>query len=49
MLETILSYEGDVRTKILHADKRFEYSVHISRALMAELRTFLPEQCIKLV
>ena len=49
MIETVLSYDGDVRTKILHADKRYEYSVHLSRALIAELRTFLPEACIKLV
>ena len=49
MIETVLSYDGDVRTKILHADKRYEYSVHLSRALIAELRTFLPESCIKLV
>lgn len=49
MIETILSYEGDVRMKILHADKRFEFSVHLSRALMAELRSFLPDECIKLV
>ena len=49
LLETIAAYEGDVRTKILHGGKRYEFSVHLSRALTAELRSFLPETCVKLV
>lgn len=49
LLETISAYEGDVRTKILHGGKRYEFSVRLSRALTAELRTFLPEECMKLV
>lgn len=49
LLETIKAYEGDVRTKILHGGKRYEFSVHLSRALEAELRSFLPAACVKLV
>ena len=49
LIETISAYEGDVRTKILHGGKRYEYAVRLSRALTAELRTFLPESCVKLV
>lgn len=49
LLETIKAYEGDVRTKILHGGKRYEFSVHLSRALEAELRSFLPSACVKLV
>ncbi len=49
LLETISAYEGEVRTKILHGGKRYEYSVHLSRALTAELRSFLPATCVKLV
>ena len=49
LLETVSAYEGDVRTKILHGGKRYEFSVRLSRALTAELRTFLPEECMKLV
>ncbi len=49
LLETISSYEGGVHTKILHGGKRYEFSVSLSRALQAELRSFLPAACIKLV
>ena len=49
LIDTISAYEGDVRTKILHGGKRYEYAVRLSRALTAELRTFLPESCVKLV
>ena len=49
LLETVKEYEGHTTTKILHGGKRFEYSVNMNRALAAELRTFLPAQCIKLV
>ena len=36
-------------TKVLHGGKRYEFPVRLTRALMAELRTFLPESAIKLV
>ena len=49
LLETIEAYEGDMKTKILHGGKRYEFSVHLSRALTAELRSFLPAECVKLV
>lgn len=49
LIETISAYEGDVKTKILHGGKRYEFAVRLSRALTAELRTFLPESCVKLV
>ena len=49
LLETIAAYEGEVKTKILHGGKRYEFSVHLSRALTAELRSFLPANCVKLV
>ena len=49
LIETISAYGGDVRTKILHGGKRYEYAVKLSRALTAELKTFLPSACIKLV
>ncbi len=47
--ETIEAYPGEVRTKILHGGKRYEFSVHLSRALTAELRSFLPAACVKLI
>ena len=49
LLETISAYAGDVKTKILHGGKRYEYGVNLSRALTAELKTFLPGSCVKLV
>ena len=49
LLDTVSSYEGDVRTKILHGGKRYEFAVHLSRAFEAEVRSFLPAACVKLV
>ena len=49
LLETVQSYPGPVRTKILHDGKRFEFSINLSRAFQAEIRTFLPESCVKIL
>ncbi len=49
LIEAITEYPGKIKTKILHGGKRFEYSVNLSRAFTAELRSFLPSQCIKLL
>ena len=49
LLDTVSTYEGDVRTKILHGGKRYEFAVHLSRAFEAEVRSFLPAACVKLV
>ena len=49
LLEALSEYAGNTKSKILYGGKRYEYSVNLSRALMAELRTFLPESCIKVV
>ncbi len=49
LIEALAEYAGKTRAKILHGGKRYEYSVNLNRALMAELRTFLPESQIKIV
>ncbi len=49
LIETVTEYEGDMRTKILHGGKRYEFSVNMTRGFAAELRSFLPAECIKLV
>ncbi|MBR7186773.1 MAG: DNA polymerase III subunit alpha [Clostridia bacterium] len=49
LIEAVMQYEGNMKAKILHGGKRYEFSVNLSRALSAELRTFLPAACIKLV
>ncbi len=49
LIEAIEEYAGDTMAKILFGGKRYEYRVRITRALLAELRTFLPERCIKLI
>ncbi len=49
LLEMLDGYPGELTAKILHGGKRFEAGVRLSRALIAELRTFLPESCIKVV
>ena len=49
LLDTVEGYAGDTVTKILHGGKRYEYSVNMNRAFAAEIRTFLPAECIKLV
>ena len=48
LLETLSDYAGPKRTKIVHGGKRYETTVNLNRALLAELYTFLPESCIKL-
>ena len=48
-LEMLTSYEGDVRAKLLYGGKRYEFRVRLNRALMAEVMTFLPESCVKLL
>ena len=49
LLETLELYAGTLRTKILHGGKRYEYCVNPSHAFRAELKTFLPEACVKLI
>ena len=49
LLDTLEGYAGETPAKVLHGGKRYEYPVRLTRALMAELRTFLPEAAIKLV
>lgn len=49
LIETLEGYAGTTKTKILHNGKRFEYSVNVSRGFLAEIRTFLPEECVKFV
>ncbi len=49
LVETLEGYQGGTKAKILFGGKRYEYGVRLSRALMAELRMFLPEPCIKIV
>lgn len=49
LLEMMEGYAGKSPTKILHGGKRYEYSVNLTRAFLAELRTFVPEPCVKLV
>ncbi len=48
-LEMLTSYEGDVITKLLYGGKRYEFHVRLNRAFMAEVMTFLPENCVKLI
>ena len=47
--EMLAGYEGATTAKILHGGKRYELKVNVSRAFLAELRTFLPESAIKLL
>ncbi|MGN0822430.1 MAG: DNA polymerase III subunit alpha, partial [Candidatus Gallimonas sp.] len=49
LIEMITGYEGEVKAKILHGGKRYEYAVNLNRAFTAELRTFLRPEWIKLV
>ena len=49
LLDTLSGYEGETHCKVLHGGRRYEFPVRLTRALMAELRTFLPESAIKLV
>ena len=49
LLDMLDGYPGELTAKILHGGKRFEAGVRLSRALIAELRAFLPESCIKVV
>lgn len=49
LVEMMEGYAGSVKTKILYAGKRYEYSVNLSKAFMAELRTFVTGEQIKLV
>ncbi len=49
LLEVMEGYSGDATAKLLHGGKRYEFGVRLSRALMAELRTFLPEKNIKVL
>ena len=49
LLDTLSGYAGETPSKVLHGGKRYEFPVRLTRALMAELRTFLPETAIKLV
>ncbi len=49
LLETVEEYPGNTTVKILYGGKRYEFEANLTRALLAELRTFLPEPCMKLV
>ena len=49
LLDTLTSYEGEVCTKLLYGGKRYEFYVRLNRAFMAEVMTFLPESCVKLL
>lgn len=49
LLEMAEEYPGNTAAKILYGGKRYEFKVNLTRALWAELRTFLPENCIKLL
>ncbi len=49
LVEALSQYAGGTKCKALYGGKRYELSVNLNRALMAELRTFLPEACVKLV
>ncbi len=49
LIEMVQEYSGEMKAKILHGGKRFEFSVNNNRALNAELRAFLPAECIKVV
>ena len=49
LIDMMSGYEGGTKVCILHGGKRYEYAVNLNRAFAAEVRTFLPENCIKLV
>ncbi len=49
LIEMMQGYAGPTLSKILHGGKRYEFSVNTSRAFLAELRTFLPADCVKLL
>ncbi len=49
LIDMIQDYAGEVKTNILHGGKRYVYSTRLTHALWAELRTFLPESCLKLI
>lgn len=49
LLEMLESYSGEQRAKLLHGGKRYEFGVRLNRAFMAEIMTFLPENCVKIV
>lgn len=49
LVETIEEYAGEGTVKILHGGKRYEMNANVNRALFAEIRTFLPENCVKIV
>lgn len=49
LLDTLQGYVGTTKTKILHGGKRFEYSVNLTRAFLAEVHTLLSEEQIKIV
>ncbi len=49
LIDMLGDYQGGTKAKILFGGKRFEYSVRLSRALIAEVRMFLPDPCIKIV
>ena len=48
-LEMAEGYAGATRCKVLYGGKRYEFSVNLSRAFLAELRTFVGEEKIKFV
>lgn len=49
LLETLSSYVGDVKCKLLYGGKRYEFRVRLNRAFMAEVMSFLSENCVKLL
>ena len=49
LIDMMMGYPGTITAKILNGGKRFEFSVNLNRAFMAELRAFLPAECIKVL
>lgn len=49
LLDTVQGYPGTTRAKILHGGKRFEFSVNLSHAFLAEIHTFLPDTSVKIL
>ncbi len=49
LVETVTEYAGAFKAKILHGGKRYEFSVNMNRAFAAEIKCFLPAECIKVV
>lgn len=49
LIDMMMGYPGTITAKILNGGKRFEFSVNLNRAFMAELRAFLSAERIKVL